>query len=223
MLRIQAPYTNDTVLIDWRTVGPFMTNSHVIVCTETKEAALVDASGDAPVLKEMLSKHGIQIKYYLQTHAHLDHVAALDELKTWHDAPIVLHKEESDLYDNVEMQCRMFGLRPFPSPPPVDQWVDDGDTINFGTLQAQVLFTPGHTPGGISFFFDTGEQTYLFSGDTLFAGSIGRTDLPGGDMRVLQQSLKKLMKLPPQTLIFTGHGPPTTLRDELRSNPFLQM
>lgn len=222
-MSLSKPFRNKDIVIDWRTVGAFMTNSHLLVCPHTKEAALFDASGEAPKLRSMIEEQECQFKYYFQTHAHLDHVAALSELKAWNAAPILLHPEENMLYDNLPMQCQLFGLPPLPTPPPVDQWIKEGDVFQVGALTVRVWDTPGHTPGGVSFLVDTDDQHFLFSGDTLFAGSIGRTDLPGGDMRTLQTSLKRLLTLPDDTFVFTGHGPPTTIGRERQSNPFLQM
>jgi len=220
---MERPIQTDDIVIDWRTVGAFMTNSHVVICPKTKEAALIDGAGEAPVLQEMMESHGVVPKYYLQTHAHLDHVAALGELKAWHDAPIVLHREEEMLYDNVAMQCRLFGLPALPNPPAVGQWIAEGDEIQVGALTAKVLETPGHTPGGVSFLFSGEWGQYIFSGDTLFAGSIGRVDLPGADPMAMKASLQRLLALPDETEVFTGHGPPTTIGAERRSNPYLHV
>lgn len=223
-MRITAPFKKDNIWIDWRTVGLFATNSHLVICPHTKEAVLVDGSGDFPVLRKMFEAYeDLKIKYYLQTHAHLDHVAALDDLFSWHEAPILLHKEEEMLYNNVPMQCQLFGLPPMPTPPPVGQWIKEGDTLTCGQLTIKVIETPGHTPGGVTFMIETGGETFMFCGDTLFAGGIGRTDLPGGDTATLFQSLERLQTYPDETFVFTGHGPATTIGQESRSNPFLQM
>lgn len=216
---VQNPIETDSLIIDWRTVGPFATNSYFVMCKETKEAALIDACDRASELQAMIKRHGGNLKYLLQTHAHLDHVAALPEMKElWPDAPIVLHPEEKMLYDNVDQQCRMFGLPPFPSPPPVDQWMKDGEEVTLGKHTFKAIFTPGHSPGSLTFWID---NDFLFAGDVLFAGSIGRTDLPGGSMKVLLDSIKRLMDDVGEAQVFPGHGPPTTLSQEQQHNPFL--
>ena len=215
---ITPPIKTDDILIDWRTVGLFSTNSFLIVCQKTKAAALVDAAGDAEVLLEMIEAHDVTIQYLLQTHAHLDHVAALDQLKKATNAPILLHRDELQLYENVEMQCSLFGLPPVPSPPPPDRFVVEGEQFKIGELEVKVYETPGHTPGGISFSI----SRYLFSGDSLFAGSIGRTDLPGGDTNTLMASLQRFLTFSNDTMVFSGHGPVTTIGQERKFNPFLR-
>lgn len=216
-MRRSPPFETATQRIDWRTVGPFQTNSYLLLCKKTGEAAIIDACDEADELLAMIEAHKAKVVWLLQTHGHLDHVAALDDLKKATGAPIVLHAAEVPLYEQVEMQYRLFGLPPRPSPPPPDRFVVEGETLQVGELSIRVLETPGHTPGGISFL---AEQT-LFSGDTLFQSSIGRSDLPGGDHRVLMRSLQRLVRLDPATEVFPGHGPPTTIEREARFNPFL--
>ena len=216
--RWKAPIQEERYLIDWRTVGMFQTNSFLVACPKTREGVLIDASGEFPVLKEMITSHGVTIRYLLQTHAHLDHVAALAEMKAWTGAPIVIHKDEMPLYEAVPMQCRLFGLPAMSSPPPPDIFLHEGDTFDFGELSARAIMTPGHTPGGVTFAI----AEHLFVGDTLFQGSIGRTDLPGGDMLTLLNSIQgQLLTWPDETLVFSGHGFVTTIGNERRTNPFL--
>lgn len=217
-MRVQRPIKTDEIIVDWRTVGPFMTNSFLVACPKTREAALVDASAQADTLLEMIAEHDVTIRLLLQTHAHLDHVGALAKMKEVTEAPIWIHEDEMELYDNVPMQCRLFGLPSLPSPPPPDRMIKEGETFTIGALSCEVLETPGHTPGGVSFQVN---DTYLFSGDTLFAGSIGRHDLPGGDLQVLMRSLRRLCELPDDTLVFSGHGPVTSIGHEKKYNPFL--
>lgn len=214
----RPPLRFDRVVVDWRTVGLFQTNSFLVICENTREAAIVDSCGEFDVLQAMIASHeGINVRYLLQTHAHLDHVAALAEMKAWSQAPIVLHPEEAPLYEAVPMQCRLFGLPEIASPPAPDRWVREGDTLPLGDLTIQVIETPGHTPGGISFEI----AEHLFVGDTLFQGSIGRSDLPGGNSATLMRSLHRLITWPEQTLVFSGHGPVTTIGRERDHNPFL--
>lgn len=214
---LNQPIETKQWIVDWRTVGPFAANSYLLVCKETREAALIDACDNAPVLRKMIEKHGATLRYLLQTHAHLDHVAALAELKEWSGAPIVLHPQEKMLYENVEQQCLLFGLKPFPSPPPPDQWITDGQIFALGKHEIRAIPTPGHSPGSVS--FHGGE--YLFAGDVLFAGSVGRTDLPGGSMKVLLQSISRLFDEVGEAYVFPGHGPVTRLSEEKAHNPFL--
>lgn len=216
-MRVNPPHQTETLLIDWRTVGPFMTNSFLVMCQKTKEAVIVDSSAEGEVLQQMIKAHGADVRYLLQTHAHLDHVGALGFLKDLTGAPILIHEAEMPLYDSVPMQCQLFGLPPMDVPPAPDKMIAEGDRITFGELEAVVIETPGHTPGGISFLLDG----FLFGGDTLFAGSIGRTDLPGGDHAVLMRSLQTLTELPEETLVFSGHGPVTSIGREKQYNPFL--
>mgnify|MGYP000509780126 CR=1 FL=1 len=216
----KTPIKNDKVIIDTRTVGPFAANSYLIACADTKEGALIDACDNFPALKEMIEAHGITLKYLLQTHAHLDHVAALKEMKEWSDAPILLHPAEKELYDNIPMQCRLFGLPPFPSPPAPDQWIQGGEELKLGNLTIHYIDTPGHSPGSITFQVKA-DKEYLFAGDTLFEGSIGRTDLPGGSYGVLMNSLQILLQSPDDTVVLSGHGGLTTIGKERKTNPFL--
>ncbi len=214
---MQNTIETERLIIDWRTVGPFAANSYLVVCKETREAVLVDACDEAPVLQQMIETHDATLKILLQTHAHLDHVAALADLKKWSSAPIYLHPDEKMLYDNVEQQCSLFGLPPFPSPPPVDHWMEDHEVISFGNLQIRTILTPGHSPGSITFHMDD----FLFAGDVLFMGSVGRTDLPGGSMKVLLKSIQRLIQDVEKASVFPGHGPPTELAREAKTNPFL--
>lgn len=207
----------ENLIIDWRSVGPFGANSYLAVCKETREAVLFDACDEASTLQQMIEKHDATLKLLLQTHAHLDHVAALAEMKEWSGAPIYLHPDDKMLYDNVEQQCMLFGLPPFPPPPPVDHWMEDNEVISFGSLEARVFLTPGHSPGSVTFQVEDA----LFAGDVLFMGSVGRTDLPGGSMRVLLDSIQRLIEQVGKADVYPGHGPPTELSKEARTNPFL--
>ena len=217
-MRIKRPIRTDDILIDWRSVGSFMTNSFLLACPKTKEGAIIDASAEPSVLLDMIKKHDIKLKYILQTHAHLDHVGAIHELKKQTGAEILIHKEELYLYDTVAEQCAMFGLKPLPTPPAPDKMLTEGEEIILGDLKISVMETPGHTLGGLCFYLDSG---YIFTGDTLFAGSIGRTDLPGGNYKTLMKSLKRLASLPEKTFVFSGHGEISTIGNEKIYNPYL--
>ncbi|MFU8802829.1 MAG: MBL fold metallo-hydrolase [Bradymonadaceae bacterium] len=207
------------LIIESLVVGPFQTNVYVVGCSTTREAAIIDAGGNASGLLGLAKKHALDIQKILQTHAHIDHVAALAEIKSETRAPIYLHPDEERMYEAAPMQGRMFGFQISPLPP-VDIWVEEGETIDIGELRAKVLLLPGHSPGSIAFYFE--DQAVIFSGDVLFAGSIGRTDLPGGDVPAIKASLERLKTLPPATRVLSGHGPATTIEQELKFNPFLR-
>ncbi len=218
-MRDSFPIVHEHWLVDRRTVGPFLTHSHLVVCRKTKKAVLVDACAEFNVLKSMVEEHDAELVYLLQTHAHLDHVGALTEMKEWSQAPIAIHREEMSLYEQLPMQCRLFGLPNMSSPPAPDVWLNEGDRLEVGELSFEVLSTPGHTPGGVT--FRVGDEL-LFVGDSLFAGSIGRTDLPGGNLNQLLASIQQFRKLPSGIRVLPGHGNSTTLEREFQYNPFLQ-
>jgi hydroxyacylglutathione hydrolase len=202
-------------------LGLFATNCYVIRCEATGAVAIIDSSAEAEVIAKMTADAGDNVTHLLQTHAHIDHVAALAETKAAHGAPIVIHRDEMFLYDAAPMQGQMFGISTEPLPAP-DKFVEEGDTVSVGELTARVLLTPGHTPGSICFWFQA--QDVVFSGDLLFAGSIGRTDLPGGDTPTIMRSLARVASdLPDSTLVLSGHGPETTIGLEKKRNPFLHM
>ena len=158
-----------------------------------------------------------EIKYILITHAHLDHVKELGTLKNEIDVPVLMHRDDQFLLDGLPMQASAFGMS-VSSIPKIDQYIKEGDTVEFGKKKFEVLHTPGHSPGNVSFI----TQEVAFVGDVLFSGSIGRTDLPGGDFDILIQSIKtKLFPLGDDTVIYSGHGPATTIKKEKQTNPFL--
>jgi glyoxylase-like metal-dependent hydrolase (beta-lactamase superfamily II) len=207
------------MVIDHLTVGPFQTNVYVIGCRASGAGAVVDAGGDGPGLIAMAARHEVSVGQILQTHAHVDHVAALTHVKRATSAPILLHPDDAMLYDNAVQQGRFFGFQ-IEALPPVDQWLAHDQEVRVGELVARVMLLPGHSPGSVAFYFE--DEGVLLSGDVLFAGSIGRTDLPGGDGAAMMRSLDALKQLPPQTRVFSGHGPATTIGQELRFNPFMR-
>lgn len=212
------PIIQDALIVEYLTVGPFQTNVYVIGCVATGEGAIVDAGGDAPGLLKLAREHEISIDKILQTHAHIDHVRALDEVKEATEAPIYLHPDEADLYENAPRQGQMFGI-PIGELPEVDHWMEEDEVIEVGDLRARVLVMPGHSPGSSIFYFE--EQSTMISGDVLFAGSIGRVDLPGADPDAMRASLARLKTFPDDTQIYCGHGPETVLGHEKQRNPFL--
>ncbi len=201
------------------TVGLFAENSYFVVDEASNEAVAIDPGDEAPRLLEMISNRGWNVRWILNTHAHLDHVGAVAAIKDATGAPFHLHERENELLEQLPLQAAMFGVSP-PPVPAVDAPLTEGDVFSFGKepIEIRVFETPGHSPGGVS--FDIGGV--LIVGDTLFAGSIGRTDLPGGDGPTLMRSIReRLLVYPDETRVYAGHGPPTTIGAERRSNPFL--
>lgn len=210
--------THDTLIVDSITAGPFQTNLYVVGCSKTKQGAIVDAGWDAPALLGLVQHHDLTLTKILQTHAHIDHVAALAPVVAAHPVPVFLHPADRPLYDGVVQQGAMFGL-PMDPLPPVTDWLEDGQIVEVGELTAKVILLPGHSPGSVVFYFEP--QGVMLSGDVLFQGSIGRTDLPGSSWPAMQASLVKLMTYPDDTVVYCGHGPATTIGNERNTNPFL--
>lgn len=198
-------------------VGQLDVNCYIISDDSNSGTLIVDPGDEPEKIIEFIDATGLQPKYILFTHAHYDHVCAAKELHNQYNAIIVMHEREIITYRMTEQLCIPWGYdhEDFPEPESI---VKDGDTISVGTISFKVIHTPGHTPGSICIL---GENT-LFSGDTLFKGSVGRTDLPGGDFWLLSQSLKKLTLLPPETRVLCGHEGETTIAEEMRDNPFLK-
>ncbi len=205
--------------IRYETVGPFAENSYFVFDEETREAVAIDPGDEPERLLRLMEAEAWKIKYILNTHAHIDHVGAVEAVKEHSGAPFYLPEAELPLLEALPMQAAMFGLSPPPTPQ-VDEDLKEGDVFKLaGGIEIEVFSTPGHSPGSVS--FRVGDV--LIVGDTLFQGSIGRTDLPGGDLETLLSSIRdRLMAYPDQTVVYPGHGPPTTIGDERRDNPFLQ-
>jgi glyoxylase-like metal-dependent hydrolase (beta-lactamase superfamily II) len=198
-------------------VGPLQVNCFILADEKTKEAVVVDPGDDAQDILKVIKDKGLRVRYIVNTHAHFDHVGANKAVKDATGAELLLHEADAPVLAAVASQSRSFGMGPVSSPPP-DRLLKHGDRIVAGEVSLKVLHTPGHTPGGISLL----EQAIVFTGDALFAGSIGRTDFPGGDLRTLIRSIKtNLMTLPDDTKVFSGHGPASTIGDERAENPFL--
>lgn len=205
--------------IDSLTVGPFATNVYVFACLETSQSVIIDAGGNAGGLLRLARSNDQTLIGIWQTHAHIDHVAALTEIKGESQAPIYLHKLDLPLYESAEQQGLMFGY-PCPKLPPVDHFVEDGDVLTVGHFSAKVLLLPGHSPGSIAFYFE--DLKTIFSGDVLFAGSMGRVDLPGASPAAMRKSLARLRTLPDDVRVLSGHGPETTIGLEKTRNPYFQ-
>ncbi len=201
-------------------VGPLRCNCIILGDEVTHEAVVVDPGDNIPEILSRLQKHGLTLRQIVITHAHIDHVGGAALLKKATGAPVFLNQQDLGLLGAMEMQAGWLGV-PTPEVASPDASADDGLTVGLATLPAEVIHTPGHTLGSICLLFP--QQHLLLAGDTLFAGSIGRTDLPGGDGRQILRSLRdRLMVLPDTTRVLPGHGPDTTIGEEKQSNPFLQ-
>jgi hydroxyacylglutathione hydrolase len=211
------------MILETRAVEPFMKNGYVVGCEQTKEGILIDPGDDVELLLEAVAHHGLSVKYILLTHAHMDHITGVGRAKVALGAPVGLHRDDLFLYQAVVQQGLAFGFRVDPQPP-VDFFYDGVGPWRFGVYGAWAHHTPGHCPGGVCLAVgrdDRAERT-LFVGDTLFAGSIGRTDLPGGNLETLLRSIREvLFSFPDESVVLSGHGEPTTIGREKRTNPFL--
>jgi glyoxylase-like metal-dependent hydrolase (beta-lactamase superfamily II) len=200
-----------------------MKNGFVVACEDTREAAYIDPGDEVQALLSIAAENRLTIKHILLTHAHVDHICGVGAAKAALGAPVYLHRDDLFLYESAVESGAMFGLRVTPQPP-VDVYYAPGQIITFGKLEARPHHTPGHCPGGVC--LQVGRQGAigkdLFVGDTLFAGSIGRTDLPGGDYRTLINSIRTvLFSFGDDAIVHPGHGPDTTIGRERRTNPFL--
>lgn len=199
-------------------VGPIMANCFILGCEDTREAVVIDPGDDPDRILMTLAKEKLTVKYLIDTHGHFDHVGANRRMKEVTGAELAIHPDDVPMLAQLARSAASFGLSAENSPEP-DLLLNEGDTVNFGNITLKVIHTPGHSRGGICLY----TPGHLFAGDTLFAGSIGRTDLPGGDYDTLIASIKqKLLILPDDTRVYTGHGPETTIANEKRMNPFLR-
>jgi len=199
-------------------VGPLASNCYIVGSEATKEGMIIDPADEAEKILQSVKELGLKIELIVLTHGHPDHVGALKEVKEATSAEIVIHADDVEILQQQFLDF-LFGLS-YPTPPPPDRLLKEGDSIDIGDLNFSVIHTPGHTPGGICLL----GHGVLFSGDTLFNYGIGRYDLPGGDYNRLMDSLQtKLMALPDDTVVYPGHGPDTTIGAERRGNPFLHV
>ncbi len=200
-------------------LGPLQTNCYILACTTTKKAAVIDPAWDGKRIAEIVEKEGWQVSHILLTHSHFDHVGGLADLKTATNAPIYIHPEAVTMLENANLAASMWQLS-VPQPPDADKMLAEGQVVQVGELNLQVLFTPGHAPGHVCFYLP--DHHVIFDGDVLFQESIGRTDLPGGDFKLLMKNIhEKLMILPDETAVLSGHGDATTIGEERKNNPFL--
>jgi hydroxyacylglutathione hydrolase len=212
------------MLIHTEAVGPFFKNGFVVSCERTRDAVLIDPGDEVDALLEHVERTQLFVRYILLTHAHIDHVTGVPKAKRALRAPVYLHRDDLFLYDRAEQQGQAFGVAVEPLPA-VDTFYAPDQSLPFGDYLARAHHTPGHCPGGVCLQIGkAGEEGRdLFVGDTLFAGSIGRTDLPGGDYATLMRSIRGvLLPFGDDAIVHPGHGPRTTIGHERRTNPFLQ-
>ncbi|MCC6544686.1 MAG: MBL fold metallo-hydrolase [Nitrospirae bacterium] len=207
------------MILETLAVGPFQSNVFILGDEETREAVVIDPGDDVQDILETLKKYSLNLGKILLTHGHIDHVSGVKSLKEATGATVFLHKGDIFLYEQLPTQASFFGITA-DEIVQIDKILEDGMEIGEGCLKCSVIHTPGHTPGSVSFYFPEG---VVFTGDTLFRWSIGRTDLWGSSHEELMSSIKdKLFKLDETTRVYPGHGPATTIGSEKRDNPFLK-
>ncbi len=198
-------------------VGPLQVNCFIVADEKTREAVVIDPGDDAGDILKLINENELKVKYIVNTHGHFDHIGANKAVKEATGAELLIHEADAPLMASAAGHASVFGMKSVSSPPP-DRFVKDGDVITAGEIALKVVHMPGHSQGGICLL----TQGVAFTGDSLFAGSIGRTDFPGGDLKTLLRSIKKnLLTLPDDTKVFSGHGPASTIGDERNENPFL--
>jgi len=198
-------------------VGPFETNCYLVYCHDSLECAVVDPGAEADRIFLMIARKNLKPALILNTHGHIDHIGANKDIKEKFNIPLYLHSADSPMLENVQQSEMAIFLGAMDSPPP-DNLLNDGDKIKIGKSSLRVIHTPGHSPGSVSFLGDG----FLLSGDTLFFGGVGRTDLPGGSWKDMESSIKnKILTMPDEMMVLPGHGPRTTVGEEKRANPFI--
>jgi glyoxylase-like metal-dependent hydrolase (beta-lactamase superfamily II) len=208
------------MILEMLTVGPFQENCYVLGDEASGVGAVVDPGDEAARIAMAVEQTGLEIGSIIVTHAHIDHVGAVAALVDEYSCPVLMHAEAEPMLEQVPTQAMMMGLR-FGKVPTVDHHIGEGEMVEVGDLRLRPLYTPGHAPGHLAFYIE--EEGLVLSGDALFAGSVGRVDLPGGSMEVLMRSIEeRLMTLPDETRVYPGHGPQTQIGNERVSNPFLQ-
>ncbi len=197
-------------------VGPIASNCYILGCEKTKKACIIDPGDEADRIIMECAKNSLTVTAIVNTHGHFDHVGANRRVKEVTGAPLYIHKADAPMLEHLAELAKAWGMR-MENSPPADKFIDEGDIINFGEQSLKVLATPGHSLGSVSLLCGD----VVFAGDTLFAGSIGRTDFPGGSHPQLIASVReKLFVLPDSVKVYTGHGPATTIGQEKRFNPF---
>lgn len=204
------------MIIKTLAIGPFEVNNYLVYDENSKQAVLIDAGGDYKVTKALINQCEVELKYIFNTHGHLDHIAGDQELQVNEGVKVLLHKEDQFLVDALKQHLAYYGMPEY-EVPKIDKYIEDGEEIKVGELSFKVIHTPGHSPGAVCFLVDN----VLFSGDTLFADSVGRTDLPGGSYETLRDSIKnRLFILEDNITVYPGHGSFTTIKHEKINNPF---
>ena len=206
------------------TFNPVGENTYLIWDEESREAAIIDAgmsnNRENTIISEFITKENLQLKYALQTHMHFDHIWGLAYIQETYGLKPLCHAAEESIYRDVPEMTSMFRLSMNWNLPVVERYINEGDTFQLGNTTIKVLHTPGHTPGGLSYYIESAHT--LFTGDTLFKGSVGRTDLPGGNLSEEMDSIKnKIITLPSDTIVYSGHGPESSIGWELENNPYL--
>jgi hydroxyacylglutathione hydrolase len=202
-------------------VGMLQCNCYVLGDEATREAVVIDPGDDIERVQEVLARHHLRAKYIVATHAHIDHVGGIESLQRATGAAVMMHQRDLPLYQHLAMQAAWLGVRP-PGTVEVDQFLKTGDVLRWGNLALEAMHTPGHSPGSLSLYLP-GDDERILSGDTLFQGSIGRTDLWGGDLHEILRSIQNvLLRFPDEMPVYPGHGRPTTIGAEREFNPFLR-
>jgi hydroxyacylglutathione hydrolase len=208
------------MILEMLTVGPFQENCYIIGAEGSGAGAVIDPGDEAARIAMAVEQTNLEIGSIIITHAHIDHVGAVAALVDEYACPVLMHAEAEPMLDGLPTQAMMMGLR-FGKVPTVDRFIEDEEVLEVGDLELRSLYTPGHAPGHLAFYVE--DEGLVLSGDALFAGSVGRVDLPGGSMEVLMRSIEeRLLTLPDETTVYSGHGPRTKIGHERVSNPFLQ-
>lgn len=209
------------MIMDTFTVGKLQCNCTILATDYSNEAIVVDPGDEPDQILKRIAKHGLKLKQIICTHAHIDHVGAIHELQNRTGADASMHEDDLFLFDALDQQAAWLGI-PAPEIGHIDRFLTDGDIVGARNIELEVLHTPGHTPGSLTFHVEEGRPV-LFTGDTLFQNGIGRTDLPGGSMPDILKSIEsKLMIFEEETLVIPGHGAQTTIGREMAVNPFLR-
>ena len=207
----------ENLLVHQLSVGPLQVNCFVVACQRTREAMVIDPGEDGPRILQLAESNGYQVKKIVNTHGHFDHIGANQPVKEATGAVLMMHEADLPLLQNARNHAQAYGLTVSPSPDP-DKFLNEGDVFSVGEHSFSIFHVPGHSPGSICLLSDG----HLFVGDVLFAGSVGRTDLPGGDFDALIEGVReKLFRLPAETIVHPGHGPDTTIGREKQTNPFV--
>jgi len=207
------------VILEGITVGPFQENCYIVGDESSGEGALVDPGDEAARIALAVEQTGLEIGSIILTHSHIDHVGAVADLAEEYSCPVLLHAEAEEMLQAVPQQAAMMGVK-FGRVPAVDRYIGSEETLEVGGVRLRSLYTPGHAPGHLAFYVE--DEGTAISGDAVFAGSVGRVDLPGGSMEVLMDSIRReILGLPDETRLYPGHGPATTVGEERVNNPFL--